>query len=109
MARSTDSQKALRLNAAHELLVRGVDLAEATEALIAQYAMSRRQAYRYLQQAQSMRRPVIAAEPTIPVTIKVPADVVQKLRAYARHSDLTIGAIVARAVLSFLNRARGRD
>lgn len=109
MARATDPQKSHRLNAAHELLVRGVDLATATESLIAEYGISRRQAYRYLQQAHRMRRPVTVAEPTIPITIKVPADVVQKLRAYARHSDLTIGAIVARAVLSFLNRARGRD
>jgi predicted DNA-binding transcriptional regulator YafY len=106
MARSTDSQKALRLNAAHEQLARGQDLAEAAGALVEQYGMSRRQAYRYLRQAQGMRRPVAVSPPTVPITIKVPADIVSKLRAYAHASGLTIGEIVARAVGAFLNRAR---
>jgi len=46
MARSTDSQKAERLNAAHGLLARGLSVAEACVSLSRQFAMSRRQAYR---------------------------------------------------------------
>jgi NRPS condensation-like uncharacterized protein len=46
--------------------------------------------------------------PTIPITIKVPSDVVVKLRAYAHASGLTIGETVARAVLRFLANAGRR-
>src|SRR5215813_5511747 len=45
MARSTDAQKAERLNAAHSLLARGTGMAEAVVSLSRQFGLSRRQAY----------------------------------------------------------------
>jgi len=106
MARSTRTEKAQRLNAAFNLIARGQNLNEAAEALVAQFGLSLRQAYRYLEQAQGIKRPVQVSEPSIPITIKVPGDVVMKLRAYARASGMTIGQTVARAVLRFLAQAR---
>jgi predicted DNA-binding transcriptional regulator YafY len=105
MARSTHAGRAQRLNAAFDLIASGYSLNEAAEALVEQFELSRRQAYRYLQEAQSIKRPVQVCEPTIPITIKVPGDVVVKLRAYAQVSGLTIGETVARAVLRFLAKA----
>ena len=58
MARSTDAQKAERLNAAHRLLARGQSVGEAALSLSRQFAMSRRQAYRYIEEAQLIGRPV---------------------------------------------------
>ena len=106
MARSTRTEKAQRLNAAFDLIARGQNLNAAAEALVEQFGLSLRQAYRYLQQAQEIKRPVQVAAPSIPITIKVPGDVVMKLRAYARASGMTIGQTVARAVLRFLAKAR---
>ena len=106
MARSTRTEKAQRLNAAFDLIARGQNLNEAAEALVEQFGLSLRQAYRYLEQAQEIKRPVQVCEPSIPITIKVPGDVVMKLRAYARASGMTIGQTVARAVLRFLAKAR---
>jgi hypothetical protein len=106
MARSTRTERAQRLNAAFDRIARGQSLNEAAEALVEQFGLSLRQAYRYLQEAQGIRRPVQVAEPSIPITIKVPGDVVMKLRAYARASGMTIGETVARAVLRFLAKAR---
>ena len=106
MARSTRTEKAQRLNAAFDLIARGQNLNEAAEALVEQFGLSLRQAYRYLEQAQEIERPVQVCEPSIPITIKVPGDVVMKLRAYARASGMTIGQTVARAVLRFLAKAR---
>jgi hypothetical protein len=106
MARSTRTEKAQRLNAAFDLIARGQNLNEAAETLVEQFGLSLRQAYRYLQQAQEIKRPVQVSAPSIPITIKVPADVVMKLRAYARASGMTIGQTVARAVLRFLAQAR---
>jgi len=108
MARSTQSERAQRLNAAFDLLARNYSLNAAAEALVEQFGLSLRQAYRYLQEAQGIKQPVAVAEPTIPITIKVPGDVVVKLRAYAQASGLTIGETVARAVLRFLAKASRR-
>lgn len=106
MARSTHTERAQRLNAAFDLIARGHSLNEAAEALAKQFDLSLRQAYRYLQEAQSIKRPVEVSAPTIPITIKMPGDVVVKLRAYAQASGLTIGETVARAVLRFLAQAK---
>ena len=54
MSRSTEAQKAERLNAAHALLAGGRSVAEAALSLSRQFAMSRRQAYRYVEEAQTI-------------------------------------------------------
>jgi predicted DNA-binding transcriptional regulator YafY len=105
MPRSTHLQRAQRLNAAFNLLARRQSISDAADALMQQFGLSRRQAYRYLQQAQQMDRPVIIGEPSIPITIKVPADVVAQLRAFAATNDMTIGETVAHAVRAFLTKA----
>lgn len=106
MSRATDSERAQRVNSAFDLLARGYSLSEAAEVLTETFALSRRQAYRYLQEAQVLTHPVTVVEPTIPITIKVPGEVVGELRAYAHASGLTMGEIVARAVSAFLAKAR---
>jgi predicted DNA-binding transcriptional regulator YafY len=106
MTRSSNTARALRLNAAFDLLARGYTLTDAAAALTQQFGLSRRQAYRYLQEAQGIDGPVPVASPTIPITIKIPEDVVVQLRSYARTSGMAIGEIVARAVLSFLDQLR---
>jgi hypothetical protein len=106
MARATRSERAQRLNTAFDLIAKGYSLNEAAEVLVEQCDLSLRQAYRYLQEAQSLKRPVPVCAPTIPITIKVPGEVVVKLRAYAQASGLTIGETVARAVTRFLASAR---
>jgi hypothetical protein len=104
MMRSTKQEKSQRLNKAFELLGQHIAANQAANALAKQFGISLRQAYRYLQEAQRIGKLVPVAEPTIPITIKIPRDVVLKLRAYAQTSDLTMGDIVGRAVLSFLTR-----
>jgi predicted DNA-binding transcriptional regulator YafY len=108
MTRATDAQKASRVNRAFELLARGASLKEAAEALTETFALSRRQAYRYLQEAQSLRRPIPIGSPSVPLTIKLPGDVVRALREHARTQGLTMGEIVARALSTFLARETRR-
>ena len=107
MTRSTDAQKAERLNAAHRLLVRGTDLAEAAATLSRDFRLSRRQAYRYLEEAAAIGRPVPVAEPSVPITLKIPGSIVHDLRSYSAESGLTLGEIVARAISRFLKATRG--
>ena len=107
MVRSTDAQKAERLNAAHSLLVRGVSVADAVVSLSRQFGLSRRQAYRYLQEAQAIGHAVPVVAASVPITLKIPANVVRDVRAYAVFSGLTISEIVTRAITAFLTAVRG--
>lgn len=106
MVRSTDAQKAERLNAAHRLLERGTDLPEAARVLAREFTLSRRQAYRYLQEAAAIGHPIPIAEPSVPITLKIPGSVVRDLRSYSAASGLTLGEIVARAISTFLEATR---
>ena len=105
MARSTDLQKTERLNAAHGLLARGLSVAEAALSLSRQFAMSRRQAYRYVEEAQSMPRPVPVAEPTMAVTFKLAPSLVDAIRVLATTERTTISDMVSRALRAFLGDA----
>ena len=105
MARATRSERAQRLNTAFDLIAKGLSLTKAADVLVERCDLSLRQAYRYLQEAQELKRPVPVCTPSIPITIKVPGEVVVKLRTYAQASGLTIGEVVARAVTRFLTSA----
>jgi len=71
MTRSTKAEKAKQLNAAHRLLQRGMALPDAAERLSQKFDLSERQAYRYLEAAAQLERPVEVTEATIPVTLKL--------------------------------------
>ena len=102
MSRSTKTEKGHQLNAACALLQRQVALPEAVQRLSREFDLSERQAYRYLQQASQLDRPVEVPEATVPVTLKLPPRTVEGLRKYARSSGLTMGAIVTGALNRFL-------
>ena len=42
------------------------------------------------------------AEPTIPMTIKIPQDIALKIRTYAHTHNLTIGDLITHSVLAYL-------
>jgi hypothetical protein len=109
MARSTKAEKARLLNAAHRLLARGEGLPEAARTLSREFRLSRRQAYRYLEQSAKLGHPVPVEEASIPVTLKLLPTAVRQLRAYAAKSGLTLGEVVARALRAFLSTPRGHD
>ena len=107
MARSTDAQKAERLNAAHRLLARGQSVGEAALSLSRQFTMSRRQAYRYIEEAQLIGRPVPVVETATAVTFKLPPSLVDAVRARAAAEGTTISDMVSRALRAFLGEAVG--
>ena len=105
-ARSTKTQKALNLNAAHGLLSRGIGVAEAATILAQERGISRRQAYRYLQSARALGRAMPVGEPSVPATFKIPGDVLAQLRAYSRRSGLPLSVIVTEAIEKRLTATR---
>ena len=110
MARATKAHKARLHNAAYRLLAQQTQIADAARRLEAEFALSRRQAYRYLEQAAALNAPVPVVEPTVAITFKLPVSLVRALRVHARRSGLTLGQIVTQALAAFLgafHRRRG--
>jgi hypothetical protein len=105
VTRSTKADKARQLNAAFAMLGK-VPLPKAMQRLARKFDLSERQAYRYLEQATHLDRPVEVSEVTVPITLKLPTGTARLLRAYARSSGLTMGAIVTRALAAFLSTLR---
>ena len=83
-------------------------MAKAADILVNRYGVSRRQAYRYLEEVQELGHLVAVGEVSVPMTIKVPESVAQRLREESRTRGLAIGEIVARAVKDWVARERGR-
>ena len=108
MARATDAQKAERLNRARTLLRKHAGLPEAAEYLARGWSISKRQAYRYLQQAQQLRQPVPVGDAKVSFTIKLSRRLVERLRTYAASTGLTLSEIVSRALQAVLHRGGGR-
>ena len=108
MRRATKADKARFLNRAYRLLERQMEVAEAAQQLARKFALSRRQAYRYLEQANALSAPVAAVEPMVAITFKLPVSTVRDLRAYARRSGLTLGQIVTQALAALLGALRRR-
>ncbi len=102
MARATKADKARLLNAAYRLLGQQMERAEAARHLGREFALSRRQAYRYLKRAAELSAPVPAVEPTVAITFKLPVGTVRAIRAYARRSGLSLGQVVTHAVATLL-------
>src|SRR5258705_2297163 len=109
MARSTDAQKAKRLNAAHRLLARGQSVGEAALSLSRQFTMSRRQAYRYIEEAQLIGRPMPVVEPATAVTFKLPPSLVLAVLARAAAQGTTSSDWGCRGLQPFLCEPVGND
>lgn len=108
MSRATKADQARLLNGAYRLLEQQTEVAEAARQFAREFALSRRQAYRYLEQANALSAPVAVVEPTVAVTFKLPVSTVRALRAYARRSGLTLGQIVTQALATLLGALRRR-
>jgi hypothetical protein len=72
MARSPDSERVRRLNAAVELVQKYGANAEAARVFAERYGVSLRQAYRYVREAHAQRRPLPVPEPKVVFTVKLP-------------------------------------
>jgi hypothetical protein len=108
MARANDVQKAERLNRARILLREHARLPEAADRLARGWSVSKRQAYRYLQQAQQLKQPVPVGDAKVSFTVKLSRRLVESLRTYAASTGLTLSEIISRALQAVLHRGGGR-
>jgi hypothetical protein len=94
------------VNATVSLLKRKAS-SEVLKWLIAQYGLSRRQAYRYLQQAQSAAGPLLVPEAKSVFTVKLPVSLILQVRQQARREGGAISQWVAEALQRSLNLRQG--
>lgn len=86
-----------RVNAAADLLERGVPTASAARELAGRFGCSARQAHRYLQRAGRSGR--VAVPPPVAVfTVRLPVPLIARVRARAAASGRTLSAVVAQAL-----------
>jgi len=72
------------------------------------WSISKRQAYRYLEQAQQLKHPIPIEEAKVSFTVKLSRRLVERLRRYGASTGLTLSEIVSRALLAVLHRGGGR-
>ena len=80
MSRASNAQRAMRLNHARELLQRFDHLPDAVAQIRKDSGLSRRQAYRYLQQAAHLKQPLLVGDTKIAFTVKLSQALVRRLR-----------------------------
>lgn len=107
MTRSSESEQARRVNATVSLLRRKVSAPEALKWLVVRCGISRRQAYRYLQQAQAARGPLMLPEVKKVFTVKLSVSLIRKVRQRVRREGGTISQWVEAALVHSLNPPRG--
>jgi predicted DNA-binding transcriptional regulator YafY len=108
MPRASASQKAQRLNQARILLREQSQWSEAAQQLAKSCSISRRQAYRYLEQVQDLKKPVPVSDAKVAFTVKLSPTLVRQLRMYAASAKLTLSDSVAQALIAMLHRGRRR-
>ena len=107
MPRATGPEHAKRLNLAFGLLRQGLSSADAAGRLGASAKISQRQAHRYVEQARQLKIPVLAVEPKVVFTVKLPQALVERLHRYAEARGETLSEIVSRALWAVLRRGGG--
>jgi hypothetical protein len=91
-----------RLNYAWRLLQHGDNLSNLVERMAHDCAISTRQAYRYLEQARSLKSPVAIGDEKVAFTVKLPRSLVRQVREYARARRLSLSDLVGRALRKLL-------
>jgi hypothetical protein len=89
-----------------DLLKKNNSPREVVSLLVAEFDLSARQAYRYLQQAHRTRKPLALPEPKTVFTVKLPLNVVQRVRQIARGRRQPISDLVTEALEEFLTKRR---
>jgi ribbon-helix-helix CopG family protein len=108
MARASHAETAQRLNLARNLLRHSDNFAQAVHKLAGSCAISIRQAYRYLHEAEQLKAPAAVVTAKIPFTVKLPENLIKRLRRHVKRSRSTLSEVVSQAVVAWLDRGRGR-
>jgi predicted DNA-binding transcriptional regulator YafY len=105
VTKSSEAEQARRVNLTLSLLQQRTATAEVLERLVARFGLSRRQAYRYVQQAQRAVAPLPVPEPKAVFTVKLPRSLILKVRRQAGQKRCSISLWVEQALRLRLDQA----
>lgn len=106
--RAFADEYAVRVNRAVELLAEELAPVEVVRALEVEYALSERQARRYVSAAIECPEGVAVPERTTVFTVRLAPSLIAGLRGHARSRGLTLSAVVAEAVRLYLDQLHER-
>lgn len=106
MSKSSNLERAKRINFARAVISRYDTTANAVSAMIDQYGISKRQAYRYVQEAKMIRKDVPIPDTKIAFTVKLSQNLIQALRQHAKETGKTLSEIVTRSLEAFLQNGQ---
>jgi len=89
-----------------DLLKKKISPREVVCSLEAEFELSARQAYRYLQQAQKTTKPLAVPEPKAVFTVKLPTSLIQRVRQIARRHRQPISDLVNQALEDWLTKSK---
>ena len=102
--RSPHAELAERINVARSLLKEGSSRDEALSVIMDRFGVSKRQAYRYIEEAFRVKRTVPVPERKVVFTVKVPESLVSFIRHVANATGESLSVIVTQALKAFLKR-----
>jgi hypothetical protein len=102
--RSPQAELAERVNVTCSLLKEGSSRDEALPLIMDRFGVSRRQAYRYIEEALRIKRTVPVPERKVVFTVKVPESLVSFIRHVADATGESLSVIVTQALKAFLKR-----
>jgi predicted DNA-binding transcriptional regulator YafY len=108
MARGSNPERAQRINTALTLIKTEDSLSNAATALAKRYRISKRQAYRYVREAELIGKQVPVPDKKVAFTVKLSQGLIRALRQYANSTGKTLSEIVTQALEAFLRNGRGR-
>ena len=104
MPRASEAQRITRLNLAFDWLRQGLSPPEVTERLTGETGISRRQAYRYVEEAQRLDAALPDVDVKIVFSVKLPQALVERLHRYAESTGQTLSQIVSQALWALFRR-----
>ena len=104
MPRAGESQRVERVNLAFGWLQRGLAPPEVIQRLTVSTGISLRQAYRYVELAQQLDKPLAAVDVKVVFTVKLPQTLVDRLHRYAGSTGQTLSQIVSQALWALFRR-----
>ena len=97
--KSTQAERAERINAALSLVKKYSTVSKAADAMTERYGISKRQAYRYINDANKIGTKIPIPDQKIAFTVKLPQNLIQTLRVYAKKSGKSLSEIVTQSLM----------
>jgi hypothetical protein len=106
MSKLTNQELAERINVTLDVLKESARIEDVVASLMRRYRISRRQTYRYIQEARKTNRKLPIPEAKQVFTVKLPISLVARLRQMAGCTGESLSSLMTRALEAFLKRAR---